>query len=122
MLNICLTPESPLLPTTFTGINSSSWRRRRQRKKPSTLLQVSADSYQDFIHFALKETQRHTVLVPSPLQGGRLVAYCPDVSINVGLNNSLQVLDFAVFPKPEFDLPIFCANFFTTANKNIVVL
>ncbi|KZV20857.1 phytochromobilin:ferredoxin oxidoreductase, chloroplastic-like [Dorcoceras hygrometricum] len=33
-----------------------------------------------------------------------------------------QVLDFAVFPRPEFDLPIFCANFFTTATTNIVVL
>lgn len=34
----------------------------------------------------------------------------------------VQVLDFAVFPKPEFDLPIFCANFFTTASINIIVL
>ncbi|KAH7560699.1 hypothetical protein JRO89_XS10G0076300 [Xanthoceras sorbifolium] len=139
MLNICLTSESPLLPTTFTGINSSSWRRRRQRKKPSTLLQVSADSYQDFIHFALKETQRHTVLVPSPLQEryNDLIAndgktelqmlsfQAPKIRLLRSLNiqsEVMQVLDFAVFPKPEFDLPIFCANFFTTANKNIVVL
>ncbi|MFQ6651184.1 hypothetical protein Gotur_023054 [Gossypium turneri] len=35
---------------------------------------------------------------------------------------AMQVLDFAAFPKPEFDLPIFCGNFFTTANMNIVVL
>lgn len=34
----------------------------------------------------------------------------------------MQVLDFAAFPKPEFDLPIFCANFFTTAKMNIIVL
>lgn len=34
----------------------------------------------------------------------------------------LQVLDFAAFPKPEFDVPIFCANFFTNASMNIVVL
>lgn len=33
-----------------------------------------------------------------------------------------QVLDFAVFPEPEFDLPIFCANFYSAANTNIVVL
>ncbi|KAL8122212.1 phytochromobilin:ferredoxin oxidoreductase, chloroplastic isoform X2 [Apium graveolens] len=33
-----------------------------------------------------------------------------------------QVLDFAVFPEPEFDLPIFCANFYSTASTNIVVL
>lgn len=38
------------------------------------------------------------------------------------LNNFMQVLDFAVFPKPEFDVPIFCANFFTAASTNIVVL
>lgn len=34
----------------------------------------------------------------------------------------MQVLDFAIFPRAEFDLPIFCANFFTTAVINIVVL
>lgn len=33
-----------------------------------------------------------------------------------------QVLDFAAFAEPEFDLPIFCANFFTAADRNIVVL
>ncbi|OMP07563.1 Ferredoxin-dependent bilin reductase [Corchorus olitorius] len=36
--------------------------------------------------------------------------------------NAMQVLDFAAFPKPEFDLPIFCGNFFSTASTNIVVL
>ncbi|KAH0764487.1 hypothetical protein KY285_000358, partial [Solanum tuberosum] len=37
-------------------------------------------------------------------------------------SDGMQVLDFAAFPKPEFDLPIFCANFFTTAKMNIIVL
>lgn len=37
-------------------------------------------------------------------------------------NCARNVLDFAAFPKPEFDLPIFCANFFTTAKMNIIVL
>ncbi|XP_019067364.1 phytochromobilin synthase isoform X1 [Solanum lycopersicum] len=60
----------------------------------------SGVSYKKLIHFALEETNTHTLLSPSPL----------------------QVLDFAAFPKPEFDLPIFCANFFTTAKMNIIVL
>ena len=34
----------------------------------------------------------------------------------------MQVLDFTVFPKAEYDIPIFCANFFTSAKTNIVVL
>ncbi|KAL5125997.1 Phytochromobilin:ferredoxin oxidoreductase, chloroplastic [Glycine soja] len=33
-----------------------------------------------------------------------------------------EVLDFTVFPKAEYDIPIFCANFFTSAKTNIVVL
>lgn len=37
-------------------------------------------------------------------------------------SQTMQVLDFAVFPQPEFDMPIFCANFFSSANTNIVVL
>ncbi|XP_006362744.1 phytochromobilin:ferredoxin oxidoreductase, chloroplastic isoform X2 [Solanum tuberosum] len=60
----------------------------------------SGFSYKKLIHFALEETNTHTLLAPSPL----------------------QVLDFAAFPKPEYDLPIFCANFFTTAKMNIIVL
>ncbi|KAG6682653.1 hypothetical protein I3842_13G153700 [Carya illinoinensis] len=35
---------------------------------------------------------------------------------------AMQVLDFAAFPEPEFDIPIFCANFFATTNTNIMVL
>nr|DAD30263.1 TPA_asm: hypothetical protein HUJ06_031731 [Nelumbo nucifera] len=37
-------------------------------------------------------------------------------------SETMQILDLAVLPEPELDLPIFCANFFTTANMNIVVL
>ncbi|KAK2641051.1 hypothetical protein Ddye_022814 [Dipteronia dyeriana] len=141
MLNICLTLKSPpLLTTTFTSISSSSWRRRRKRKEPHTLLQVSAVSYQDFIHFALNETKTHTtLLVPSPLQDKynaliandektelKMLSYrAPKIRLLRSMNiqsELMQVFDFAVFPNPEFDLPIFCANFFTTANKNIIVL
>lgn len=35
---------------------------------------------------------------------------------------TMQVLDLAVFPNTEYDVPIFCANFFSTAKTNIVVL
>ncbi|KAF7040165.1 hypothetical protein CFC21_050086 [Triticum aestivum] len=34
----------------------------------------------------------------------------------------MQVLDFAAFSEPEYDLPIFCANAFTTPAQSIVVL
>ncbi|KAF2311787.1 hypothetical protein GH714_026718 [Hevea brasiliensis] len=37
-------------------------------------------------------------------------------------NEAMQVLDFAAFARPEFDVPIFCANFFTAASMNIIVL
>ncbi|XAR60334.1 Phytochromobilin:ferredoxin oxidoreductase [Bertholletia excelsa] len=104
------------------------------------LMQVSAFSYQKFIHFALDETKRHTQLAPSPLQDNfsSLVAMdaktelrmssfqAPKIrllrSLFIEDDESMQVLDFAAFPKSEFDLPIFCANFFTTSSINIVVL
>lgn len=41
---------------------------------------------------------------------------------NFVLKTQMQVLDFAVFPEPEFDVPIFCANFFATTNTSIMVL
>ncbi|KAK8963136.1 hypothetical protein KSP40_PGU017407 [Platanthera guangdongensis] len=34
----------------------------------------------------------------------------------------MQVFDFAAFPEPTLDYPIFCANFFTTSTLSIVVL
>jgi phytochromobilin:ferredoxin oxidoreductase len=38
------------------------------------------------------------------------------------MHTPLQVLDFAAFSEPEYDLPIFCANAFTTPAQSIVVL
>ncbi|XP_058078487.1 phytochromobilin:ferredoxin oxidoreductase, chloroplastic isoform X5 [Magnolia sinica] len=70
----------------------------RQPVKPA--MEISAFSYQKFVRFTLEQTQSRIDLIPLPL----------------------QVLDFAVFPEPEFDLPIFCANFFTAASMNIIVL
>lgn len=34
----------------------------------------------------------------------------------------MQVLNMAIFPNLEYDLPIFCADFFSTSSKHIIVL
>lgn len=44
------------------------------------------------------------------------------LSIDAVGSGGIHVLDLAVFSKPEFDLPIFCANCFTTPRISIVVL
>lgn len=101
--------------------------------------QASVFSYKKFVEFALDETKCFTPLVPSDLQNSHaLTALDGETnfemlsfeaskvrlirSLTIERSDGMQVLDFAVFPKPEFDLPIFCANFFTAASKNIVVL
>ncbi|XP_021721958.1 phytochromobilin:ferredoxin oxidoreductase, chloroplastic-like [Chenopodium quinoa] len=43
-------------------------------------------------------------------------------SMHIDGGDSLQVLDFGIFPKVAFDLPIFCANFFSSSSMNIIVL
>ncbi|KAK9273959.1 hypothetical protein L1049_018771 [Liquidambar formosana] len=103
-------------------------------------MEVCASSYQKCIHFALDETKRRTHLLPSPLQeefsymkamDGKselhmLSFQAPKIrllrSMSIEGTEAMQVLDFAVFPKPEYDLPIFCANFFTASTMNIIVL
>uniref|UniRef100_A0A2P2JD89 Uncharacterized protein MANES_02G142200 n=1 Tax=Rhizophora mucronata TaxID=61149 RepID=A0A2P2JD89_RHIMU len=124
------------LPTLFSNIKGN-W--RRSKKYQPHLLQVSAFSYQKFIDFALSETQSRTVLTPSPLQEkyGSMTAMdgrtelqmlsfeAPKIKLLRSLlikSEGMQVLDFAVFARPEFDVPIFCANFFTTTSINIIVL
>ncbi|KAI3414659.1 uncharacterized protein J3R85_016078 [Psidium guajava] len=110
----------------------------RRTTRPS--VRVSALSYRKFIQFALDETALHTDLTPSPLQERftsmkpsedeteiELLSYkAPKIrllrSLSIQGSKGLQVLDFAMFPEPEYDLPIFCANFFTAAETNIVVL
>uniref|UniRef100_A0A9I9E6M1 Phytochromobilin:ferredoxin oxidoreductase, chloroplastic n=1 Tax=Cucumis melo TaxID=3656 RepID=A0A9I9E6M1_CUCME len=105
---------------------------------------------QKFVQFALDETKLHTHLFPSPLQGlpemelelleekhnsmlsldqkaklEMLSFHAPKIRLLRSLNiesETVQVLDFAAFPEPEFDIPIFCANIFTAANSSIVVL
>ncbi|XP_027939378.1 phytochromobilin:ferredoxin oxidoreductase, chloroplastic isoform X3 [Vigna unguiculata] len=118
--------------TTFTR----EWGRRRRR---STCIQSLSVSYHKFVEFALDETRRHTHLTPSPLQDkfssmnskdgkGRLSMLSFEAA-KIRLLRSLiietetmQVFDFTVFPEAEYDVPIFCANFFTSAKTNIVVL
>ncbi|KAL0558831.1 hypothetical protein IC582_003413 [Cucumis melo] len=100
---------------------------------------ISSISYQKFVQFALDETKLHTHLFPSPLQEKHnsmlsldqkaklemLSFHAPKIRLLRSLNiesETVQVLDFAAFPEPEFDIPIFCANIFTAANSSIVVL
>ncbi|KAI5432671.1 phytochromobilin:ferredoxin oxidoreductase, chloroplastic [Lathyrus oleraceus] len=95
--------------------------------------------YHKFVDFALDETNLHTHLLPSPLQekynsmnstdGKGALNMLSFEAAKIRLLRSLiietekmQVLDFAVFPKAEYDVPIFCANFFTSAKTNIIVL
>nr|GEW78129.1 phytochromobilin:ferredoxin oxidoreductase, chloroplastic [Tanacetum cinerariifolium] len=97
-------------------------------------------SYQKFVKFAFDETKVSTNLVPSYLQeefstlkavdGKTELKMCsfqaPKIrllrSLFIESSDGMQVLDLAIFPEAEYDLPIFCANFFTTVNTNIVVL
>ncbi|XP_022756202.1 phytochromobilin:ferredoxin oxidoreductase, chloroplastic isoform X2 [Durio zibethinus] len=62
-LSLMLKPPPPLMTINYNC--NSHW---RKKKTGHCLLQVSAISYQNFIHFALNETKRHTLLLPSPLQ------------------------------------------------------
>ncbi|XVF47299.1 hypothetical protein PTKIN_Ptkin03bG0098600 [Pterospermum kingtungense] len=134
---LMLKPPRSLMTISFNN-GYSNWR-KRNKKRGHCLLQVSAISYQNFIDFALTEIKRHTLLLPSPLQErySSIIALdgqtklemqsfeAPKIRLLRSMSiegEAMQVLDFAVFPKPEFDLPIFCANFFTAANTNIVVL
>lgn len=128
----------PALMTISCNNGNSPWRKRK-KKRGRFLLQVSATSYQNFIDFALSEIKHHTLLLPSPLQERYSSITALDGKTKLEMQSfeaprirllrsmsiegeAMQVLDFAVFPKPEFDLPIFCSNFFAAANANIVVL
>ncbi|XP_068660554.1 phytochromobilin:ferredoxin oxidoreductase, chloroplastic [Aristolochia californica] len=103
-------------------------------------MEVSSFSYHKFVSLALEVAQRRTELIPLPLQEQykcikaadgktllRALSFrAPKVrlqrSLTIDGGQAMQVLDFAAFPEPEFNLPIFCANFFTASGMNIVVL
>ncbi|KAI3461151.1 hypothetical protein Pfo_017814 [Paulownia fortunei] len=125
---------------TFSILTSARCCSITSMMRPSMAEATSAFSYKKFVHFALEETGKHTQLIPSPLQEnfGCLAAMdgktelqmhsfeSPKIrllrSLSIEGCDGMQVLDLAIFPRAEFDLPIFCANFFTTAMMNIVVL
>ncbi|KAL2930693.1 Phytochromobilin:ferredoxin oxidoreductase chloroplastic [Bienertia sinuspersici] len=115
--------------------------RNRERKKSKVGTQVfSSLSYQKFVDFAVEETKLRTHLMPSPLQEN--VSHIQPIDGKAKLNflsfeaskirllrsmhidggDTLQVFDFGIFPKVAFDLPIFCANFFTSSTMSIIVL
>ncbi|KAF5816410.1 putative phytochromobilin:ferredoxin oxidoreductase [Helianthus annuus] len=115
--------------------------RTKHKRCPCSMKVVSTFSYQNFVQFALDETKLLTPdLTPSYLQddfstlkavdGKTELKMCsfqaPKIrllrSLSIEQSDGMQVLDLAVFPEAEFDLPIFCANFFTSGNTNIVVL
>lgn len=101
---------------------------------------VPALSYHKFVDFALAETKLRTHLVPSSSQEKfshiqavdgktelRFQAFEASKirllrSMYIHGDDTVQVLDFTVFPRVEFDLPIFCANFFTNSATSIIVL
>lgn len=104
-------------------------------------LDLSSFSYHKFVDFAFQEVKLRADLAPFPshekfkslrskdnnIMLHTLSFHAPPKirlirSLTVEGNSGMQVLDFAVFPEPEFDLPIFCANFFATASLSIVVL
>ncbi|KAL3529983.1 hypothetical protein ACH5RR_009305 [Cinchona calisaya] len=131
------------------NLNFCSIRRRRRNREGSGWWCMSSTrpmkescgfSYKKFIDFALEETKGHTHLSPSPLQENfnflmgidgqselQMLSFeAPKVRLlrclSIEGSDGMQVLDFAALPKPEFDLPIFCANFYSAASTNIVVL
>lgn len=96
--------------------------------------------YDDFVGYAIREIGQHAPLLPYPIQEGLKEVLADDgktllrsnafesskmrlfriATINGG--ESMQVLNMAIFPNPEYDLPIFCADFFSTSSKHIIVL
>ncbi|KAJ0803012.1 putative phytochromobilin:ferredoxin oxidoreductase [Helianthus annuus] len=131
--------SSTFLPATIKPHPLSS--RTKHKRCPCSMKVVSTFSYQNFVQFALDETKLSTPdLTPSYLQddfstlkavdGKTELKMCsfqaPKIrllrSLSIEQSDGMQVLDLAVFPEAEFDLPIFCANFFTSGNTNIVVL
>ncbi|XP_027331557.1 phytochromobilin:ferredoxin oxidoreductase, chloroplastic isoform X2 [Abrus precatorius] len=125
------------LPPSLTRIAIGSTSTRNCRRK-TCILNFSV-SYHKFVDFALDETTRHIHLVPSPLQDKFNFMNSKDGKGGLSMRSfeagkirllrsliieteTMQVLDFAVFAKAEYDVPIFCANIFTSAKTNIVVL
>ncbi|CAA6669015.1 unnamed protein product [Spirodela intermedia] len=103
-------------------------------------MDASSLAYSKFVQFAVEEAQRRTSLTPlhsqdrfkSIMAKDNQTELCtlsfraPKIrclrSLNIVGGKTMQVLDFCIFPEAEFDLPIFCANFFASPTLSIVVL
>ncbi|KAL6499643.1 Phytochromobilin [Orobanche gracilis] len=143
---ISIIKKHPVQPRTTNYYKQSALTSRKCCSIVTTMLRPSVAeansvfSYKNFVQFALEETGKYTHLAPSPLQesfgcldsmDGKAELHMQSFesskirllrSLSVEGSDGMQVLDFAIFPRAEFSLPIFCANFFTTAVMNIVVL
>ncbi|ESQ29927.1 hypothetical protein EUTSA_v10011657mg [Eutrema salsugineum] len=128
-------PNHPLLISASPTNTNNTLTRTSKRFS----LRVSAVSYKKFADSALQETSKRLLLEPSPLQekyssmtgldGKTQLEMLAFKSSRIRLlrsmaieSETMQVFDCAGFMEPQFDTPIFCANFFTSANINIVVL
>lgn len=96
--------------------------------------------YADFVQFAIREIGQHTPLVSYPFQedfkmivamDGKTTLYNDAFQSSkirlfriatIAGGDSVQVFNMAILPRPDFDLPIFCADFFSTSTKHIIVL
>lgn len=96
--------------------------------------------YEEFVEFAICEVGRRAPLTLLPIQEGPREVLANDGKTILRSNafqsskmrlfrmasldggDSMQVLNMAIFPNPEYDLPIFCADFFSASSKHIIVL
>lgn len=103
-------------------------------------LQGNKALYDDFVEYAIDKVQQHTTITACSFQDefGDMPALDGTTQIRnfafesekirlfrvaiIDGGQSMQVLNAAIFPRPEYDLPIFCADFFSTSSRNIIVL
>ncbi|CAK9198421.1 unnamed protein product [Sphagnum troendelagicum] len=97
--------------------------------------------YDDFLDFAVEKLHQHVQEISKlPIQdefsnmvaldGVSLTKNCAYESAKIRIfraasidaGNALQVLNLAICARPEYDLPIFCTDFVSTASRNIIVL
>ncbi|XP_078436024.1 phytochromobilin:ferredoxin oxidoreductase, chloroplast / phytochromobilin synthase (HY2) [Wolffia australiana] len=101
------------------------------------LLSLNCDK---FVQFALQEASNRTNLVPLHSQErfknlstndkktavSTISFSAPKIrhlrSMNINGGRTMQVLDLCIFPEAQFNVPIFCANFFASPAMSIVVL
>ncbi|XP_059067021.1 phytochromobilin:ferredoxin oxidoreductase, chloroplastic isoform X2 [Cryptomeria japonica] len=130
---------SALISVNSQQVQMSCKRRFHMRSRSRSRMRISS-LYNEFAEFGIQEARKHTHIHPFPVEDkfrnmtaidGKTTLHTEAFqsskirflrSLLIDDNDSMKVFDFAVFPKPEYDLPIFCANFFSTVNMNIIVL